>query len=307
MPRKRDILLNLSNSKSLKERAKKTFGMRPLLTNPEFINCFMVSPAKVSGHTSVEEFATFCKSTAKTGTLYIRAKEIIKEEDEAEEKKEEEKVSRRANLKKLREQQAKDRAKEVENRHKFVEGNIGGVYFREDQKRVRDESGNVWEKFHHKCIIRMEGSEHSYCCESRKRKWEYDMTEFHKKEQERRDRWEELHEEEKEAKKPNIGKVKNDKDPANFLRASTPSKRNPLKPIANKFNYPQPVALKAKVPSKSERPGENGVRPCVGLPRRWTTFPSDSPFARYSARPSHREELHHRKCRRVHPRRSQGH
>ena len=58
---------------------------------------------------------------------------------------------------------------------------------------------------------------------------------------------------------PNIGKVKNDKDPANFLRASTPSKRIPLKHTSNKFNYPQPVAPKAKVPSKSERPGESVV------------------------------------------------
>ena len=53
---------------------------------------------------------------------------------------------------------------------------------------------------------------------------------------------------------PNIGKVKADKDPQNFLRASTPSRRTPLKPIVNKFNYPQPVPIKPKVPAKDDRP-----------------------------------------------------
>ena len=53
---------------------------------------------------------------------------------------------------------------------------------------------------------------------------------------------------------PNIGKLKNNADPIKFLRKSTPSKRNPLKPIENKFNYPAPKPLKAKVPSKDERP-----------------------------------------------------
>ena len=45
-------------------------------------------------------------------------------------------------------------------------------------------------------------------------------------------------------------------DPKKFLRASTPSKRNPLKPIANinKFSRNAPVGKKAPVPSKDERP-----------------------------------------------------
>ncbi|GMI08849.1 hypothetical protein TrLO_g10182 [Triparma laevis f. longispina] len=53
---------------------------------------------------------------------------------------------------------------------------------------------------------------------------------------------------------PNLGKMKNHADPVNFLRKSTPSKRNPLKPIENKFNYPASKPLKAKVPSKDDRP-----------------------------------------------------
>ncbi|GMH56135.1 hypothetical protein TL16_g02065 [Triparma laevis f. inornata] len=201
MVKKRDILIKLSKSKKLKERARKTVGMRPILSHPEFINCFMVSPAKVSGFTSVEEFLTFCTIVAKVGTRYLQAKEAIKEEEAAEELKEEEKVSKRAQLKFLREEQAKKRAEQVEERKNFVSGNINGVFFKEDQKRKRDESGNVWEKFHHKCIIRPENSEHSYCCETRKKKWEYDMQEAHKVEQAWREGWEELHDTEKENKK----------------------------------------------------------------------------------------------------------
>mmetsp|Transcript_19430 Transcript_19430/g.40551 ORF Transcript_19430/g.40551 Transcript_19430/m.40551 type:complete len:261 (+) Transcript_19430:41-823(+) len=45
-------------------------------------------------------------------------------------------------------------------------------------------------------------------------------------------------------------------NPQKFLRASTPSKRNPLKPIENvkKFSYKKVIPSKPKVPSKDERP-----------------------------------------------------
>ena len=60
-------------------------------------------------------------------------------------------------------------------------------------------------------------------------------------------------------KGPNLGikTGKNDKSqPGKFLRASTPSKRNPLKPLDNvaKFSYKNPLPRKPRVPNRSERP-----------------------------------------------------
>jgi len=199
--KKRVLLTRLGKNRKLKERAKKLQSMKPIVTSPEFINAFMVAPAEFSGHVNREEFSTFCLAVNIVGRLYLRAKQLLKEEKEAEEKKEEEKVNRRENLRKLRAQQAAKRERDITAKKEFEAGKVKGVYFRADQKRVRDETGEVWKKFHHKCIIRLPGASTSYCCESRRRKWEYDMKESMKKESHWRNEWVDFHDIQKETKK----------------------------------------------------------------------------------------------------------
>ena len=204
MPKKRDVLTTLGKSKQLKEKAKRLKCLRALVTQPEFINAFVLSPAKISGFVTLSEFLTFCKCIETVGNLYLRAKDKIREEKEQAQKKEEEKTVRRQKMKKMRAQQAEQRAKEVAAKLEFEAGNIKGVHFRADQRRARDESGEVWKKFHHKCIIRLDATQESYCCESRKRKWEHDIKQFMERESSWRANWADMHDVVKESKRKEI-------------------------------------------------------------------------------------------------------
>lgn len=143
MPKKRDVLQQLAKDKKLKQAAMQLSCTQPVIRHPEFINCFMVSPAKVTGFLDADEFSTFFKCVGNIGVDYVRAKEAIKEEDTAEERAEEEKAKRKVELRKQREQQKINREKAMADRLDFVANNVGGVYFKPEQRRVRNESGNV--------------------------------------------------------------------------------------------------------------------------------------------------------------------
>ena len=53
---------------------------------------------------------------------------------------------------------------------------ISGVFFAPGQRRVR-ETERVWEKFHHKCIIKI-GHSALYCCATRRKKWVLDFQSY---------------------------------------------------------------------------------------------------------------------------------
>ena len=183
-PKKRDIMTALSKSEELKRKCKLTKGLSPLF-NVQFVNAFMLQPAQSSGRISQKEFSAFAVAVANVGHTYIRAKQKTEEVQERKKKKEKERMDKKEEMKNLRKEQKKRREtvkQEKEKKEQISKENIiGGVHFSDDQRRVRA-TDRVWEKFHHKCIIRV-GDSRLYCCNTRRKKWEMDLIEIIEREE----------------------------------------------------------------------------------------------------------------------------
>jgi len=180
-PTKKAIMTALSKNKELKGRCKRVDSLSPLF-NVQFVNAFMLQPARSSGRVSRKEFCSFGAAVATVGQLYLRAKRKTEDEKERKKKKEAERKNKKEELRNLRKVQKQRRETvkmEKEEKERLLAGGeegvlvVGGIVFKKDQRRDRA-TDRIWEKFHHKCIIKVNQSR-NYCCNTRRKKYESDI------------------------------------------------------------------------------------------------------------------------------------